>query len=165
MKRPTQSDNLQFLFELELEISSALGFSAGELSELVIDGLFALDREGRLFPGITTPNSENRLKRVTMGATGYGQSDRYHPLHSSYRQSMHRARRATKTVDRLENAACILMMNLIPQRMLIAKLPGLTGEFRKPSAATDADQTRAEALLSAAEAVIEAVETSVKPYL
>ena len=165
MKRPIQSGSLQFLFELELEIGSALGFSAGELCELVIDGLFALDDEGRLFPGITTPNTENRLKRVTMGATGYGQSDRYHPVHSRYRQSMHRARRVTKTVDRLEDAACILMMNLIPQRMLIAKLLGLTGEFRGPSAATDADQTRAEALLRAAEAVIEAVETSVKPCL
>jgi hypothetical protein len=165
MKRPIRSDNQQFLFELELEISSALGFSVGELCELVVDGLFALDKEGRLFPGITTPSSENRLKSVTMGATGYAQSSRYHPVHSRYRQSKHRARRVTKTVDRLEDAACILMMNLIPQRMLIAKLLGLTNEFRKPSAATDADQTRAEALLSAAEAVIEAVETSVMPCL
>jgi hypothetical protein len=165
MKRPILLDSQQFLFELELEISSALGFSAGELCELVVDGLFTLDNEGRLFPGITTPNTENRLKRVTMGATGYGQSDRYHPVHSTYRQSMHRGRRVTKTVDRLEDAACILMMNLIPQRMLIAKLLGLTGVFRRPSSATDADQTRAEALLSAAEAVIEAVEASVKPCL
>jgi hypothetical protein len=165
MKRPIVTDNQQFLFELELEISSALGFSAGELCELVIDGLFALDKKGRLFPGITTPNSENRLKRVTMGATGYGQSSRYHPVHNRYRRSMHRARRVTKTVDRLENAACILMINLIPQRMLIAKLLGLTREFRGPSAATDAHQTRAEALLAGAEAVIEAVETSVMPCL
>jgi hypothetical protein len=75
------------------------------------------------------------------------------------------ARRATKTVDRLEDAAGILMMNLIPQRMLIAKLLGLTDEFRGPSGATDADQTRSEALLSAAEAVIEAIESSVKPCL
>jgi hypothetical protein len=165
MKRPIRSDSLQFLFELELEISSALGFSAGELCELVIDGLFALDKKGSLFPGITTPSSENRLKRVTMGATGYGQSSRYHPVHNRYRRSMHRARRVTKTVDRLEDAACILMMNLMPQRMLIAKLLGLTGALRQPSTATDADQTRAEALLSAAEAVIEAVETSVIPCL
>jgi hypothetical protein len=88
MKHPIQSGSLQFLFELELEISSALGFSAGELCELVSDGLFALDNEGRLFPGITAPNAENRLKRVTMGATGYGQSSRYHPVHSRCRQSM-----------------------------------------------------------------------------
>jgi hypothetical protein len=165
MKRPILPDSQQFLFELELEISSALGFSAGELCELVVDGLFVLDDEGRLLPGITTPNAENRLKRVTMGATGYGQSGRYHPVHNRYRRSMHRARRVTKTVDRLEDAACIMMMNLIPQRMLIAMLLGLTGEFRGPSAATDADQTRAQALLSAAAAVIEAVESSVKPCL
>lgn len=53
MKRPVLSDNNQFLFELELEIGSGLGFSAGELCELVVDGLFALDDEGKLFRGIT----------------------------------------------------------------------------------------------------------------
>ena len=53
MKRGEFPGTYQTAFEMRLGINSALTFSSGELSTFVLDGLFALDEQGRLFPGVT----------------------------------------------------------------------------------------------------------------
>jgi hypothetical protein len=61
----------RYCFEMEMEINSALTFSAGELCALLTDGLFALDDMGTLFPGVKSPDVGERLTSIRMGATGY----------------------------------------------------------------------------------------------
>jgi hypothetical protein len=59
VKREKYPTKHRYVFELMVDIDSAVGLSAGELAALVVEGLFALDQQGVLFPGLTTP--EHRL--------------------------------------------------------------------------------------------------------
>ena len=61
MKKPEFLKYHRYCFEMEMEINSALTFSAGELCALLTDGLFALDDMGTLFPGVKSPGVGERL--------------------------------------------------------------------------------------------------------
>jgi len=169
MTRMSFPDTHQFGFELELEISSILTLSAGELCVLVVNALFAMDEQGLLFPGVTTPDADNRLKSAKMGAIGYARTGIAAPVGERYRRLILRKGRVPKSSrqlgERLEEAVSTMMTNLLHQRMLLAKLMGLADKCAEPSAITDADRTKAEALLAAAAAVAEVVDTSVQPTL
>ena len=71
MSRMDFPDSYRFEFELELEVGSALKFSAGDLCALVVDALLDVDERGELFPGITTPDSPDRLRSARMRAISY----------------------------------------------------------------------------------------------
>ena len=71
MGKPAVSKYHRYCFEMEMEINSALTFSAGELCALLTDGLFALDDMGTLFPGVKSPGVGERLTSIRMGASGY----------------------------------------------------------------------------------------------
>ncbi len=169
MTRMSFPDAYRFGFELELEISSVLTFSAGELCALVVDALFTIDEQGKLFPGVTTPDSANRLKSVKMRSIGYARIGSALPVEERYRRLILRKGRVSKTSrtlgGRLEAAAATMMTNMLHQRMLTAKLIGLADKCREPSAVTDADRTIAETLLAAATAVAGIVDASVRPTL
>ena len=62
----------KYVFELEIEIASALEFSSGELAELLTRALLSCDAGGKLFPGVATPSSENRVVGLSIAATGFG---------------------------------------------------------------------------------------------
>ena len=64
MKKPEFLKYHRYCFEMEMEINSALTFSAGELCALLTDGLFALDDMGTLFPGVKSPGVGERLTRA-----------------------------------------------------------------------------------------------------
>ena len=64
MGKPAVSRYHRYCFEMEMEINSALTFSAGELCALLTDGLFALDDMGTLFPGVKSPGVGERLTRA-----------------------------------------------------------------------------------------------------
>jgi hypothetical protein len=159
----------RFLFELELEISSALSMSAGEMGVLIGDGLFALDDQELLFPGVSTPAAEVRLLSVALGAIGYKTWGRAAPISKAYRQLIDRAERTTKgnrnLGERLDYALGTIGAAQLNQRMLMAKLLGLRDKCRHPVSVTDADRTIAEALLAAAEAIAAAVEAATKPVM
>lgn len=166
MRPPSFPATNRFAYELELEISSALTFSAGELGALALDGLFSLDGEGRLFPGITSPDAGNRLIGVQIGAIGYERRGTAAPIGDRYRRLVLKPRgRITKATrdlgDRLEQAVDTVSEGLIHQRMLIAKLSGLADKCRHRGAVTDADRTIAEALLTSAETLERTIESSV----
>ena len=72
MKREKYPGTNEYIFELMLGINSALRFSSGELSTLVVNALFALDEQGQLFPGITEP--EDCLRMASMQPVGYRRS-------------------------------------------------------------------------------------------
>ena len=86
MKREQFPGTHQYVFELRLGINSALTFSAGEISTLVLDGLFALEEQGMLFPGVTEP--EDRLRIAGMDAIGYQRSRRASPIGDAYNRAM-----------------------------------------------------------------------------
>ena len=84
----------QFVFELTLGINSALTLSSGELSTLVLDGLFALEEQDMLFPGITEPR--DRLRMARMNAIGYERSGLSTPRGAAYELLMSRLGRLSK---------------------------------------------------------------------
>ena len=159
----------RFAFELELEVSSVLGFSIGELGALALDGLFVLDGEGRLFPGVTTPDAGNRLAAGKIGAIGYTRHANT-PSEDRYTQLvLQRKGRPTKSIrnldDRLTQAIEVVSEGVFHQHMLLAKLKGLADKCGYRGAITDADRTIAETFITAAETVSKVVETSVRPVL
>ena len=50
VKRDQFPDTHLYTFDLTVGINSVLTFSAGEISTLIVDALFALDEQGVLFP-------------------------------------------------------------------------------------------------------------------
>ena len=87
MGKPAVSKYHRYCFEMEMEINSALTFSAGELCALLTDGLFALDDMGTLFPGVKSPGVGERLTSIRMGASGYMRGLAA-PTEDAYRQLM-----------------------------------------------------------------------------
>ncbi len=83
MKRDQFPDTHLYTFDLTVGINSVLTFSAGEISTLFVDALFALDEQGVLFPGATVP--EDRLRMAGMEPIGYQRSRRSPPLSGTYR--------------------------------------------------------------------------------
>ena len=112
MKKPELLKPHRYCFEMEMEVSSALTFSAGELCVLVTDGLFALDDMGILFPGVQKPDVGDRLISIRMGATGYMRGLAA-PTEDAYRRLMFgpkppRTSKANRVLrERLDRASCL----------------------------------------------------------
>jgi len=168
--KPAVSKYHRYCFEMEMEINSALTFSAGELCALLTDGLFALDDMGTLFPGVKSPDVGERLTSIRMGATGYMRGLAA-PTEDAYRRLMFgpkppRTGKANRVLrERLENAKSDLSEAMIYGRVLTAKLIGLIDRCSYPQAITEADRTIAEELLAAVEAITTTADGSVKPVL
>jgi hypothetical protein len=167
MEREKYPGTHEYIFELKLGINSVLGLSAGELSNLVLDGLFALEDQGLLFPGVTEP--EDCLRMAGMEPLGYRRSASEGLGDGAYRQLLASLRpptgRKRELKDRLDEACETLGAAILRQRMLMAKMHGLSDKTFNPGALKDADRAGAEALLAAAEAITAVVETSAKPVL
>jgi len=168
--KPEVSKYHRYCFEMEMEINSALTFSAGEMCALLTDGLFALDDMGTLFPGVKSPGVGERLTSIRMGATGYMRGLAA-PTEDAYRQLMFgpnppRTGKANRVLrERLDNARTDLGEAMIYGRVLMAKLIGMTDKCSYPQAITDADRSIAEELLAAVEAITTTADRSVKPVL
>jgi hypothetical protein len=165
VKREKYPTKHRYVFELMVDIDSAVGLSAGELAALVVEGLFALDQQGVLFPGLTTP--EHRLITVCLCAIAYSSWGRAAPVDKAYRRIIKSQpiRDKRDFEYELESAFDGLSAVILRQRMLMAIIRGLANKCRHPTAFAEADGTRAFALIAAAEAIIAAVETSAKPVL
>ena len=170
MGKPEVSKYHRYCFEMEMEINSALTFSAGELCALLTDGLFALDDMGTLFPGVKSPDVGERLTSISMGATGYMRGLAA-PTEDAYRRLMFgpkppRTGKANRVLrERLDNARTDLGEAMIYGRVLMAKLIGMMDRCSYPQAITEADRTIAEELLAAVEAITTTADGSVKPVL
>jgi hypothetical protein len=165
MKRPSFPDTHHYVFELTLGINSVLTFSAGDISTLFVDGLFALDEKGLLFPGVTVP--EDRLRIAGMQPIGYERSARGEPLGSAYRNLMMEKlpKWRLQLRERLDETVGAMDYAVLRQRMLMAKLSGLTDRCLHAPILSDEDRKTAEALLAAAEAIIASVGAATKPVL
>jgi hypothetical protein len=144
-------------------IDSAITLSSGEVGAFLVDGLFALDREGVLFPGLGKP--EHRLLEVMVGAIGYHRWGRTVPIGDAYRHLITeregRAARGKRSLkERLDDAYDVISAGLLTQRTLMARLKGLSDRCLHPSAITDEDRRTAEALVSAADAIAAAVDAA-----
>jgi hypothetical protein len=170
VKKPELLKSHSYCFEVEMEVNSALTFSAGELCALVTDGLFALDDMGLLFPGVQNPDVGDRLTSIRMGATGYMRGLAA-PTEDAYRRLMFgpklpRTSKANRVLrERLEDARTDLSELMIYARVLMAKLLGMADKCDYLQAITDADRTIAEELLAAVKAITTTAETSIKPVL
>ena len=161
MKREKYPGTNEYIFELMLGINSALRFSSGELSTLVVNALFALEEQGQLFPGITEP--EDCLRMASMQPVGYRRSALDAPAARTGRRLPTGRKRELK--NRLDDVVEMLDAAVMRQRMLMAKMSSLSDKCSDPGELKDADRASAEALLAAAEAITVAVEASAKPVL
>ena len=165
MKQPQFPGTHHYIFDLTIGINSALTFSAGEISTLFVDALFALDKQGLLFPGATVP--EDRLRLAGMEPIGYERSRRSEPIGETYLslppQELPKWR--LKLRDRMDEAIGAIDVATARQRTLMAKLVGLRDRCHHPSGLSAEDRKTAEAVLAAAEAIIKAVEEATKPVL
>ena len=161
MKREKYPGTNEYIFELMLGINSALSFSSGELSTLVVNALFALEDQGLLFPGVTEP--EDCLRMASMQPVGYRRSALDAPAARAGRRLPTGRKRELK--NRLDDVAEMLGAAALRQRMLMAKMSSLSDKCSDPGDLKDADRASADALLTAAEAIIAAVEASAKPVL
>ena len=154
-------------FEMRLGINSALTFSSGELSTFVLDGLFALDEQGTLFPGVTEP--EDRLRMASMDAIAYERLGRSVPYGDTYDRlikSIGRAARGKRELkEKLDEAVVKLGAMMLRQRILMAQMQGLSDRCMYTDALTDAERARAGTLIAATEAITAAVEASVNPIV
>jgi hypothetical protein len=167
VKREKYPGTNEFIFELTLGINSVLGLSPGELSTLVVDGLFALEDQGLLFPGVTEP--EDCLRMAGMQPIGYQRSERVPAADGAYRQLIANRRpptgRKRELKDTLDEAVDALGAAMLRVRMLAAKMTSISDKCFDAGALKDADRASAAALLAAAEAITAAVESSTKPVL
>jgi len=165
VKREKYIDTHEYTFELSLEINRALLFSSGEVTNLVLDALFALDKQGLLFPGVTTP--EKRLLSAGMEATGYERSAAPAGGVSTRLMNASETRSKGKHAfkDGLWEAVSRLDTAVLHQRMLMAKLHGLADKYPSSAFVSEADQALAKGLIAATEAIAAAVEASAKPVL
>jgi hypothetical protein len=165
MKRGEFPGTYQYAFEVRLGINSALTLSAGELSTLVLDGLFAMDEQGTLFPGVTEP--EDRLRMASMDAIAYERLGRSVPYGDAYDRlikTIGRAARGKRELkERLDDALAKLGATMLRQRILMAQMRGLSDRCMYTDALTDAERTRAATLIAATEAITVAVDASVIP--
>jgi hypothetical protein len=160
----------RFSFELTVNITSSLSIAAGELSELLLDGIFALDEEGILFPGVTIPGNGDRLVEASIRLAGYARPAELTDPGTAYRALMAgKGRRPSQANDelgeRLRNAAAELHAGVLRQRMLIARLRALGGEIGGAGPVADMDPVVAEALITAANSVTAAVDAAIMPVL
>jgi hypothetical protein len=165
MKRGEFPGTYQYAFEVRLGINSALTLSAGELSTLVLDGLFAMDEQGTLFPGVTEP--EDRLRMASMDAIAYERLGRSVPYGDAYDRlikTIGRAARGKRELkERLDDALAKLGATMLRQRILMAQMRGLSDRCMYTDALTDAERTRAATLIAATETITAAVDASVIP--
>lgn len=64
-----------FIFDMVVETHPLLAYRGGEVAELIADGLFALDSEGRLFPeALPHLKDGGRLLHVRADAVGFGRN-------------------------------------------------------------------------------------------
>jgi hypothetical protein len=104
-----------------------------------------------------------------MEPMGYHRFGRRGTLQDTYGEttfSLDELPKATRELrDRLDVAVGSLDAAIPRQRMLMAKLSALTDRCHQPGALTQADRKAAEALLTAADAIIAAVEAALRPVL
>jgi hypothetical protein len=167
VKRGKYPDTHEYAFELTLEINRALTFSPGEVTTLVLDALFALDKQGVLFPGVTSP--EKRLRAASMEAVGYERSDDDAPADGAYRKLMSGSETPSKGehgfTGRLWEAADAMIAAMLHQHMLVAKMHGLAEKRLYLAPITEADRASAEAFIAAAGAITASVEAAAKSAL
>ena len=165
MKRDQFPDTHLYTFDLTVGINSVLTFSAGEISTLFVDALFALDEQGVLFPGATVP--EDRLRMAGMEPIGYQRSRRSPPLRGTYRSLLPEElpKWRLKLINRMDEVVGAIDAATARQRTLMAKLDGLRERCLHPSGLSAEDRKTADAVLAAAEAIIKAVEEATKPIL
>ena len=167
MKRGKYPNTHDYAFQLTLEINSALTFSSGDVADLVVDALFALDKQGVLFPGVTNP--EKRLRGASIEAVGYERSEDDALADGVYRSLMitpeppSKVKRALR--DRLWEAINTMGASVLHQRMLIAKMHGLADKCTYSTPVAEADRVNAEGLIAATQEITAAIENSTKPVL
>jgi hypothetical protein len=148
-----------FVFELEVEISSILALSPGEFGSLILDGLYELDHKGELFPAVTVPVAGDRLLVASIKAIGFQRSAEPDGLRQP------KSKNVTAMVERknsedvnlsseLEAAYIQLGDVLAEQRMLWAKLIGLEEIFRSGALVSGENRAMAQRALAAHKALV-----------
>lgn len=133
-----------------------------------MDGLFTLDEQRLVFPGITTPADGDRVAALSIAPMGYARRAPVNGAASRARvvpPGRHPAGKAGQQLrERLLAAADGLRDGLPRQRMLIARLRGLADGLDPPILA-DADVAAANTLVAAAERAIAALDVAITPVL
>lgn len=154
----------EFTFELTLALDPALGFSSGELAELVLDGIMLLDAQGALFPGVTDPAHGDRVLEIGVMAAGNRQLGR--PQRTDRCEQLMRRRGPTKlkaVAPQLQAALGQLGTAVVRLQMLRAKTAGTWAALN--DGGTPSDLERGKAQIAAIERLCGVVEEVVRPLL
>ena len=161
----------KYRLELEIGVTSMIALSSGEMCDLIALGLFALDREGRLLPGVTLPNNVFGLVSTRITPVGYERQISLREAESvSRRRAAQSARnRLTETdaklIDDLEVARDNLTDCFREQRMLQARIAGLFEKLGTVADIADDDRAYAASLLAAVDGVLQKHESVTRPVL
>ena len=161
----------EYCFELTIEITSAFSMAAGEIGMLVSEGLFALDEQGALFPGVGSPEPLARLLTAKATAIGYASRGRDAPTGNAYRRLRESEVPPASPDAHLFQALYAALIGVDGatrrHRMMMAKLLAAADRCRHatPTPLGDADRVAAEALVSAAYQMVTAVDAATKPVL
>jgi len=153
-----------FVFEVELEINPTLYLAPGELATLLLDGLFALDEDDRLFPGATDPERILSASAMSCGHSRYSEPGRppIRSAPSSDRPAQPRTEEDDGILINLNDAFFDIEKVLMEQRTLIFKIRGLEEDLRSSSSLSEADRLYAQKLLRASAALVKHHNRSTK---
>ena len=153
-------------FRIALEVSAALDMPASELGSLLLDGIFALDEHGLLFPGVTWPPIEDRL---LMGSVEVDRTARPAAMPATsavYRHLMGKTPRRTPPLladitDDLDHAVSEVEAASLVLRSFIGQLRGFAMAARSADP-TDLNREKAAATMEAANALVRHIEEELR---
>jgi hypothetical protein len=141
------------------------------MGELLRDGLFALDAEGLLLPGVAAPEKERNLCNVYLRAWDSAAGMEPPEPDSVYQEVRGKRRVPLADIDRMDDLTSIavaLGVAMLRQRMLIARLNALAEELAVGEPPVEKTRKEAKAAKSAADRLItvthEVLNSILGPY-
>ncbi len=158
---------------VRLDITATLDIPIAEVGGLVIDGLFALDDQGLLFPGITIPDGPERLVNASVHVEGYSRPSVVPPVNKAFEKLMGRRRvvqppKESDLLEAVDNAVILLVAMQRQQRMFVAQMSSVAAAVRAEEG--DAGHSvktagRAKTLLAAVGRLVECFDTEIRPVM
>src|SRR5450759_4114140 len=93
MKPAREPGTRQYDLHVSLTITSDLDVSPLYIGSMLLDGIFAIDDAGLLFPGVTWPPPQERLVDVTVGVEAIARPSDLPTTNAAYQRLMGRARK------------------------------------------------------------------------
>jgi hypothetical protein len=123
----------RYTFDLELEVDRSFAFAAGDLAELLGEGMITLDHAGLMFPGVSLPPTGRLLLNVSVQATGFARGGIPAPADPQAtkptKPAAGRRQKRDGIVEQLDSVIVWLGPATLRQRILLARLMAIWDEL------------------------------------